>query len=93
MSIGSSEQNGTVILEMCTDFHVKAPVVQIECKMCRCNRVDLTTRVNIFLSFGSPKKIKMGQKRKTLIMHGIRVGALTFRFLVRGVFLHVVNEM
>jgi hypothetical protein len=91
VSVGRSEQNGTVILEMCTDFHVKAPVVQIQCKMCYCNRVDIMTRVNAFLSFGSPEKIKTVQK--TLIMHGIRVGALAFRFLVRGVFLHVVNEM
>jgi hypothetical protein len=33
----------------CTDFHVKTPIVQIECKSCRRDRVDLTTCMNAFL--------------------------------------------
>jgi hypothetical protein len=43
------------------DFRAETPRVQIECKSCCCDRVDLRTRVNAFLC-QSDAWNKLGQK-------------------------------
>jgi hypothetical protein len=48
------------------DFRAETPRVQIECKSCRCDCVDLTTHVNVFLC-QSDAQNKLGPK--TLNVH------------------------
>ena len=62
------------------DFRAETPGVQIECKSCGCNRVDLTTRVNAFL-YQSDAQNKLGPK--TLNVHRFLCQSLFFGFLVR----------
>ena len=52
------------------DFRAETPGVQIECKSCDCDRVDLTTCVNVFL-YQSDAQNKLGPK--TLNVHRFRV--------------------
>ena len=60
---------------MCTNFRVETPGVQIECKSCLRDRVDLTTHVNIFLcQLDAQNKLGL----KTLNVH---------KYLCRGPFL------